>query len=192
MSQYPEIIDDFLQCGKDTDYDIVHLLTTLDLNDVVTDTNHDQMNTVIRYKTLYPITRKYPFILFFALGNNTSLRSVLGLPILLAMGAEIDLVKGVLSYIELNRSFPLDLQPPEKWLPEDATLNHYSHVISPTGSTNITSNSSILHYTSAKIISLPLCLNIPSNNILVTNHFFQETVTQKLAYFLSNSSTASR
>ena len=31
MSQCSKIVDDLLQCGKDTAYDIVHLLTALDL-----------------------------------------------------------------------------------------------------------------------------------------------------------------
>ena len=112
MSQCPDIVDEFLQCGKDTEYDVVHLLAALDLKDIQKDANHGQMTAVIRYKTPYVVDGKGSFILSFALGNDVSLRSVLGLPTLLAMGADINLVKGLLSCIELNRDFPLDLQPP--------------------------------------------------------------------------------
>ena len=77
------------------------------------------------------------------------------------MGTSTDLVKGLLLCIELNRSFPLDLKPPGKELPEGATLNHYSHTIYPTGFTNITSNNLMLHYTSAEDTSRPLCLSTP-------------------------------
>ena len=40
MSQCHEIVDAFLQCGKDTTNDVVHLLFALDLKDVATDVNH--------------------------------------------------------------------------------------------------------------------------------------------------------
>ena len=62
MSQYPDI-DDFLKCGKDTAYDVVHILAALDLNDVDTNTNHGQMTAVIRYKTPYIVAGKEPCIL---------------------------------------------------------------------------------------------------------------------------------
>ena len=32
MSQCPDIVEEYLQCGKDTDYDVVHLPTALDLS----------------------------------------------------------------------------------------------------------------------------------------------------------------
>ena len=69
---------------------------------------------------------KGPFILSFALGHDVSLCSVLGLPTLLSMGADINLVKDLLSCSEFNRDFPLDLQPPGHGLPEGVSLNHYS------------------------------------------------------------------
>ena len=109
MSQCPNIVDEFLQCRKDTAYDIAHLLAALNFKDINTDATHGQMPVVIRYKTPYIIADKGPFILSFALGKDVSLRSVLGLPTLLAMGADINLVKGLLSCIELNRDFPLEL-----------------------------------------------------------------------------------
>ena len=96
----------------------MHLLATLNLNDVSTDVNHGQMTAIIRYKTLFTVSIKGLFVLTFTLGNDVSVRCVLGLPTLLAMGAAIDLVKSLLSCIELNRSFPLDLQPPNNGLPE--------------------------------------------------------------------------
>ena len=65
------------------------------------------MTSIIRYKTPYTVAGKRPLILPFALGNGVSLRSVLRLPTLLAMGSDINLVKRLLSCLELNRSFPL-------------------------------------------------------------------------------------
>ena len=118
MSQFRDIVDDFLQCGKGTAYDVIHLLAALDLKDINTDTTHGQITAVIRYKTPYIIAGKEPFILSFALGKDVSLRSVLGLPTLIAIRADINLAKCLLSCIELNRDFPLDLQPLGKGLPE--------------------------------------------------------------------------
>ena len=67
------------------------------------------MTAVIRYKTPYIVASKGPFILSFTLGKDVSLRSDLGLPTLLAMGTDINLVKGLLSCIDLNRDFSLEL-----------------------------------------------------------------------------------
>ena len=66
------------------------------------------MTAIIRYKISYTVAGKGPFMLSFALGNDVSLRRVLRLPALLAMGADINLVKGLLSCLGLNRSLPLN------------------------------------------------------------------------------------
>ena len=47
------------------------------------------------------------------------------------MGPSISLLSGSLSFKELNRKFPHDLQPPVKGLTESATLNHYTCTIHP-------------------------------------------------------------
>ena len=80
MSQCPEMVDKFLQCGKDTDYDVVHLLAALNLIEVATDIVHGRMTSVIRYKTPYTMNDKGYFVLSFTLGNGVRLRSVLDLP----------------------------------------------------------------------------------------------------------------
>ena len=134
------------------------------------------MTTVIHYKTPYIMTGKGLFILSFALGNDVSLGCVFGLPTLLAMGISIGLASGLLSCTELNREFPLDLQPSGKGLPEGATLNHYTNTISHTVSTNL------LHHTSADSNSHPTCLSAPSDNMHVTDHFFKNKVLRKLVY----------
>ena len=185
MSQCPDIVDEFLQCGTNTEYDVVHLLAALDIEDINKDSTHGQMTAVIRYKTPYFVTGKGPFVLSFALGHDVSLRSVLGLPTLLAMGANINLVKGLLSCVELNRDFPLDLQPPGKGLPEGAALTQYSPTVPTSVPSNMPLTTSLLHHTSSEGIpqhSLPT----PSDNILVTDHFFHDTVTRDLSYIPTN------
>lgn len=188
MSQCPDIVDEFLQCGKDIEYDVVHLLAALDLKDIQKDANHGQMTAVIRYKTPYVVDGKGSFILSFALENDVSLRSVLGLPTLLAMGSDINLVKGLLSCIELNRDFPLDLQPPGYDLPECASLNHYSHTVSTSVPSNMQLTTSLLHHTSAEGIPQHESSPTPSDSILVTDHFFHNTVTREFSYITTNTS----
>ena len=167
MSQCPDIVDEFLQCGKDTDYDVVHLLVALDLSGVPTNDDHGQMTAVIWYKTPYIVNGKGAFILSFALGNDVSIRCVLGLPILLAICASIGLAFGLLSCTELNRELPLDLQRPGKKLPEGATLNHYTNTISHSVSTNF------MQHTSADGDYHTSCHSTPSDYIHGTDHFFK-------------------
>ena len=167
MSQCPIIVEEFLQCVKDTDYDIVHLLADLDLTWVPTNNDHGQMTAVIRYKKPYIVNGKGPFILSFALGDDVSLRCVLDLPTLLAMCASIGLSSGLLSCTELNRELPLDLQRSGKKLPEGATLNHYTNTISHSVSTNF------MQHTSADGDYHTSFHSTPSDYIHDTDHFFK-------------------
>ena len=164
------------------------MLAALDLKDIQKDANHGQMIAVIRYKTPYVVDGKGSFILSFALGNDVSLRSVLGLPTLLAMGADINLVKGLLSCIESNRDFPLNLQPSGKSLSEGASLNNYSPTVPTSVPSNMQLTTSLLHHTSAEGIPQTESSPTPSDNILVTDHFFHNTVTQELSYITTNTS----
>ena len=66
------------------------------------------MTAVIRYYTLYLVNNKDPLNLLFVLGNDMSLISVRGLPSFLSTGATIDLLRGTLSYSEVNFDFPFN------------------------------------------------------------------------------------
>ena len=105
------------------------------------------------------------------------------------MGADINLVKGLLSCIELNRDFPLELQPPGKGLPQDVSLNHYSPTIPVSVPSNLSHANSLLHHTSADGIPQPDSSHTPSDNILVTDYLFYNTVTRELSYVPTNSCT---
>ena len=93
------------------------------------------------------------------------------------------MVKGLLSCIEFNRDLPLELQPPGKGLPEDTSLNHYSPTIPVSIPSNLSHSNSLLHHTPAEGIP-----HTPSDNILVTDHFFHNTVIRDLSYVPTNSS----
>ena len=47
MSQYSEMVVEFLQCGENTNYDVVQLLAVLDLNLGQLPNNHVQMTAII-------------------------------------------------------------------------------------------------------------------------------------------------
>ena len=102
------------------------------------------MTAAIQYKTPYIVQGCGLFILSFVLGYDVSLHYVLGLPTLLSIGVAINLLSGERSCSELNRKFPLTLDPPGKGLPGGTTFNKYSPFILPGVSTNITSTTSPL------------------------------------------------
>ena len=137
------------------------------------------MTVMIRYKTSYIVNRKESFILSFAFGNDASLRCVLGLLALLAIGASIGLASSLLSCTELNREFPLDLQPLDKGLPEGDILNHYTNTIPHTFSTKL------LHHTSTDGSYHLICHSTPSDNIHVTNHLKKYEVLRKFIVYSS-------
>ena len=112
MSECPEMVGEFIQCGGISDYNVVKLLAALDLDMSQQPVEHGHMTAVIRYRTPYLVNKRDPLFISFALGNDVSLRCVLGLPTLLVIGGSINLVKGeiVCSEIicsEINRTFPL-------------------------------------------------------------------------------------
>ena len=108
MSQYPEMVDEYLQCGKDTAYnDVVHLLAALDRENTNQNMDHSKMTIVIRYKTPYSIQWYGPFILSFTLGHDVNLRCVLGLPTLLSIRTAITLLSSEISCTKINRKFHL-------------------------------------------------------------------------------------
>ena len=189
MSQCPDIVHGFLQCGKDTAYDVVHILAALDLKDVNKTKTQGQMTAAIHYKTPYTVASKGPFILSFALGHDVSLRSVLGLPTLLAMGADMNLVKGLLSCSELNREFPLDLQPLGHGLSEGVSLNHYSPNVPTSVSTNQTHKIRSYIIQQQKVLR-NLRVHVHLRTIyLLPIIFFNDNVTRELKYVPSNSNS---
>ena len=114
MSQYPEMVDEFIQCGDGTRYDVVQLLAALYLDSSHQPLDHGKMTAVIRYRTPYFINNRDSLFICFALGNDISLRCVLGLPNLLVLGGLINLVKGEFIRSDIGPTFPLTLDPPDK------------------------------------------------------------------------------
>ena len=87
------------------------------------------MTVVIRYKTSYLVNKRDPLFIYFAFGNDISLRCVLGLPILLALGRQINIVKEELICSEINRIFPLNLDPLGKGLHDGIIFDNITPII---------------------------------------------------------------
>ena len=128
------------------------------------------------------MNNKDPLILSFALGTDMALRSVLDLPTLLSIGATIDLSRGTLSCSELNSNYPLILDPPGKDLPDDVSLTTLQLLVPPGVRTNTTAQ---LQYTAMDNVRPDLAHSTPSDNIVVTDQFFDGNVSRTLSYATS-------
>ena len=179
MSQYSEMVAEFLQCGKNTNCDVVQLLATLDLNLGQLPNNHGQMTAVIRYYTPYLVNNKDPLILSFALGNDMCLCSVLGLPTPLSMGVTIDLLLDTLSCSELNYNFQLIFDPPGKGLPDGVSLDTSTIFVPPGVRSNLSTH---LQYTAMDGVRPTIYDSNPFDNIVVTDKCFEGNVSRTLSY----------
>ena len=65
MSQCTEMMGKFLQCGLNTEYDILQLLAALDLNIMQQPANYGKMIAVIRYCIPYLINKWDPLTNLF-------------------------------------------------------------------------------------------------------------------------------
>ena len=90
-----------------TEYDIVQLLVALDIDITRQFVNNGKIIIVIRYLSLYLSHKQDPFLIYFALGDNASLRCVIGIPKFLTLDRNCDIVKDELSCSEINRKLLL-------------------------------------------------------------------------------------
>ena len=141
------------------------------------------MIAVIRYHTPYFVDKKDPLILSFALGHDASLRNVLGLSTLLSLGATIDLSRGTLSCSELNFNFPLFLDPPGKGLPDGVSLDISTNFVPPGLRSNLSAQ---LQYAAMDGARPAAGYSTPSDNIVVTDNFFERQCFRTLSYARSN------
>ena len=137
------------------------------------------MIAVIRYHTPYLVNNMDPLVLSLALGNDISLLSVLGMPTLLSMGATIDLSRGTLSCSELNFNFPLFLDPPGKGLPDGVSLDISTNFVPPGLRSNLSAQ---LQYAAMDGARPAAGYSTPSDNIVVTDNFFERQCFRTLSY----------
>ena len=108
---------------------MVKLVEALDLDTSQQPVEHGNMTVVIRYHTPYLVNKRDPLFISFALGNDVSLRCVLGLPTLFAIGGSINLVKGEIVCSDIDCTFALSLKPPSKKLPDGVVFDNSTPTI---------------------------------------------------------------
>ena len=120
MAQFPDIIEEYIECGPGTKYDLVHLKVAVTQSTALDQFNDGTLSAIIRYKAPYCCDSQY-LILSFTLGDSLSLRTILGTPALEAMHSVLDLSDKKLVLKRLNVTLPLvmiepspALQPPTK------------------------------------------------------------------------------
>ena len=133
------------------------------------------------------MNNKVPLILLFALGNDISLRSVLGLPALLYIGTTLNLPLGKIICSKLNFTFPLSLDPPGKGLPDSVSLLALEFCVPHGVPSNLTS---LVNYTAMDGLARPTPNHAtPSDNIMVQDSFCHGSVSRN--YFFAPSSKTS-
>ena len=157
-------------------------MTALDIDTTKQLLGHGKMTAVIRYRTPYLVTNIDPLFLFFALGNDLLLYCVVGLPTLLSLGGLIDLVKGQFVFSEINRNFPLTLDPPGKGLPDGVVFDNSIPTIPVDISTNFRPDPFLLHYTFAEGRVLPSSVTNYFENIIVRDKFFRGNDSRDIEY----------
>ena len=80
-------------------------MIALDLDSSHQPLDRGKMIAIIRYKTPNFINSRDPLFISFVLINDVSLRCVLGLPTLLALGGLINLVQGEFIFLAINEHF---------------------------------------------------------------------------------------
>ena len=140
------------------------------------------MAAVIRYKTPYLVNKRDPLFISVTLGNDVPLRCSLGLPTLLTLGGQTNLLKGEFICSEINRTLLLTLHPPGKRLHEGIVFDNSTPIIPQGLSTNAKPNFSLLHYTSAESNSFQHSSPTYSDNIVVHDKVFEGNTSHELVY----------
>ena len=76
MSQSPSGVAKYFEYDHDTEYNILQLLTALDLKGTHQRVENGSITAVIRYKRHYLINKTSVLILSFSLGNNVALLNI--------------------------------------------------------------------------------------------------------------------
>ena len=148
-------------------------MAALDLDSSHQSLDHGEITAVIRYRIPDLVNKRDPLFIYFSLGNDVSLRCVLGLPTLLALGGLINLVNGKFIRFEIDRTFPLTLDLPGKDLPEGTVFDNNTSTIPHGVLTNVKPNPSLLHYTSTEGNAIHHNAPTYSENIIVHDNFLR-------------------
>ena len=155
-------------------------MAALDLDTTKQPLDHGKLTAVISYRTSCLVNNQDPLFVSFALCNDVSLRYVIELLTLLALGGLIDSVKGAFVCSEINCTFPLTLDPPGKGLPDRVVFDNSTLTILVGVLTNVRPVLSFIHYTPAESRALPSPPTNYSEHIIVYDKFFRGNVSRDI------------
>ena len=175
------MVTEYLKCGSDTD--VVQIIMVSNLKGTYQPIDRGSITVVIRYKRLFIINNTSPLVLSFTLGTDIALRSVLGIPCLLAMSTIADLANGQLVCSELNRESLSQLDPSGKRMPDGTTLEYFSTVVHDGIPSNILTLGYLpLQYTTSDSTIASVFQATYSSYIVVKDCSFQCYVSPELVY----------
>ena len=75
MAKFLDIIEEYIECGPGTKYDLVHVKVAVTQSMAEDNFNDGTLSIIIRYKTSY-MCNSQRFILSFTLGEYLSLQTI--------------------------------------------------------------------------------------------------------------------
>ena len=98
------------------------------------------------------------------------------------MGTVFHILQGQLKCSEFNQEFNLQLDPPGKRLPDGINFDTSFTTVPDGVPSNVTPLSSSLQYTSSDSTMTPVSQHTYSNNLVVTDNYFQGCISRVLVY----------
>jgi hypothetical protein len=143
MSERPDLVADFHSFDGDNPFDPVKLGGAIKDPDNFDASQHGNLTAVIRYYTPYTDVDGNPIQFSFALGNDVTVNTIFGLPMLCDLDSVITLGSNSLHSRSLKLDFPITRAAAAFGLPEGCTFdptpaarNHagdcVSHSLAPT------------------------------------------------------------
>jgi hypothetical protein len=123
MSQRPDIVAEYNSFDDSNPFEPIKLGGAIRDPDNFDATNHGNLIAVIRYFTPYVDTTGNPIQLSFALGNDVTVNTIFGLPMLCDLDSVISLRSNSLHSRSLNLDFPITRAAATFGLPTGCTFD---------------------------------------------------------------------
>ena len=165
MTQCPNTIEEYIECGSGSKWDSLNLEGAI-YTDMGNNNNHGAVTVLIRYRTPFLIDGS-PLIIIFGLGEDVSLCTVLGLPVMLLLRKFLDFTTRTLTCSKFNVDFSLCMQQPGVRMPTGAQFDKNRFTATPTITSNILNDNAIFHHVVACTNSLHFNTPTHSDNLVV-------------------------
>ena len=170
VSQFPDIVTEYIECGPGTKYDLVQLKVAVTQSAAEADFTNGTLSAIIRYKTPYFVNSQQ-LILSFDLGDNLALRTTL-----IAMHGILDMVTNTLTLQKLDMKLPLVMTEPCSGLVAPSDIASQSGV-----TTSSPHNSVALHTLSNSSNTKFLTHPSHSDHLVVTDSWDNNTFSRSVS-----------